>query len=140
VEQYYSARRDFLYNLIFLITMAASLWALILVLLHTTPLPLKIVLALVITANIVFLWTVMTQIRYIISNDVVTAKIGPFSTKIPINKIKKVSRIKSLVSSFATSYHRLRIYHGHGFTDISPEDQNTFLEAIQARNPNISVV
>lgn len=93
------------------------------------------IIALPVTA---FLWWIYFGTYYELREEYLFCKSGPFSEKIPYDKIKSVKLCQNMLSSMALSSKRLEIrQHGKGYimgtTLISPENREDFLPALQKK-------
>ena len=82
------------------------------------------------TGVILPLWVIMTT-RYIVENETLKIKSGPFTWLIPTENISSVKETRTPLSSPALSLDRLEIKYSGGKTVmVSPVDKTGFLSAI----------
>ena len=82
------------------------------------------------TGAILPLWVIMTT-RYIVENETLKIKSGPFTWLIPTKNISSVKETRTPLSSPALSLDRLEIKYSGGKTVmVSPIDKTAFLSAI----------
>ena len=73
----------------------------------------------------------LVSTKYIVSEDSLRIKSGPFSWSIPISSISSVAETRNLLSSPALSLDRLVISYGAGETVmVSPANKENFRVAI----------
>lgn len=76
------------------------------------------------------LW-ILLGTRYLVSQDSLVIKSGPFRWHIPISAITRVRKTKNPISSPALSLDRLQIQYQPGKSImVSPKDKQAFLSAI----------
>jgi hypothetical protein len=77
---------------------------------------------------------------YVITEDTLIAKSGPFKWSIPLRKIKSVKTSNNPISSPALSLKRIEIKYGQFRTVyISPIDREEFTILLQKRCPNVEI-
>lgn len=79
---------------------------------------------------------------YRLDEDHLVCRSGPFTERIPYNRIKSIKACTNYASSMATSRHRLEIRQHNksyvmGTTYISPKDQDAFLLDLKAKCRNL---
>jgi len=78
------------------------------------------------------LWLLLAT-RYIITEDQLLVRSGPFRWRIPISEISGITSTYSPFSSPALSIRRLRIEYGdHKSVLISPRDRDNFIRQIES--------
>ncbi len=79
--------------------------------------------------------------EYLVSNTELILSVKPFyKKKIAIEKIRRVEKSSSLMSSPAPSFDRLEIFYDKFESElVSPIDQKAFAETLQQINPNIII-
>ena len=86
-----------------------------------------------------FVWTYRGT-RYLVTDQEVIARSGPFRWRIEIAGIESIRPSRNPASSPAMSLDRLEIRYGGGRRLlISPEDREGFLEAVVARSRSLSL-
>ncbi|MFD0989590.1 PH domain-containing protein [Mariniflexile jejuense] len=77
--------------------------------------------------------------EYVIDKEILKIKCGFFYKKqIEINKIKKITKTNTLMSSPAASFDRIEIYYNKfESVVVSPKDKQAFTERLIELNPNI---
>lgn len=76
------------------------------------------------------IWTLASTI-YMIENEALLIRSGPFRWRIPVSSITRVEPSNSVLSGPALSLTRLRVEYGTGQSIlISPADRQGFLRAI----------
>ena len=78
---------------------------------------------------------------YVVTPSELRIKCGIFCQKIEINKIRKISETKNIISSPALSLDRLEImYNKFDTVLISPRDKTGFVTAITEMKPSIEII
>ena len=91
------------------------------------------------TTLIGLLWMLFSM-RYIISENELLMKMGPFGTqRMDIRKIERIERSYNPLSSPSASLKRLYIKGNGQDALISPVDEAEFIRVLKSRNPNITV-
>jgi len=81
-----------------------------------------------------FILWILAATRYILSDDELLIRCGPFKWTVPIREITEVAPTRNPASSPALSLDRLRIDYGDGrWIMISPEPRAAFLRSLEAR-------
>jgi len=91
-------------------------------------------------AGLFGLW-VLYSTRYVLSDDTLKAKSGPFSWKVQLEKIKEVVPSRSIISAPACSLDRLCVKYKGSFFGllISPIDKEEFLRDLTERCPQLAL-
>ena len=90
-----------------------------------------VAVALIVVGSGLPLW-LMKSTYYLINNDLLTVRSGPFKWRIKLADITAVKGSKNLLSSPALSLDRLKISYGKGkFILVSPKDKNAFKQALK---------
>lgn len=77
---------------------------------------------------------ILLATRYVLSDEELRIRCGPFKWTVPLREITAVTPTRSPLSSPALSLDRLRIDYGNGRSIlISPEQRNAFLRSLEAR-------
>lgn len=120
-----------IFDVIIFIAAPTILWGLFAVLWSGAPL-----LAVVLLAR--YIWG---NVTYAIDDDVLRISTPLKSSAINIDNIKKIRRGKFWVESvrnYSATYIKLRIiYDRNSYIYVSPEDEELFVDTLQAINPNI---
>ena len=120
-----------LFEVFILIVSPTLLWGLFAVLWSVTPFVMVVFLSR-------YLWEKTT---YTITDDILRVSTPLKSLDININSVKKIRRGKFWVErgkNFSAAYIKLRIiYDRSSYVYVSPEDEKSFVNALQAINPNI---
>ncbi|GAB7386921.1 PH domain-containing protein [Bacillaceae bacterium] len=83
-----------------------------------------------------FLLWLSSSTYYIIGEDKLVIKFGPFRKIIPLAEIKRVRKSMNPIASPALSLKRLEILYGdHNSVLISPKNQEEFLDLLRKRCP-----
>ena len=83
---------------------------------------------------IIIYW--LLTMRYIIDNRFLSI----YSTKIDINRIRRIQKSRSILSSPAFSFDRIEIlYNRADVILLSPKEREDFIEELLKVNPNIEV-
>jgi len=91
-------------------------------------------------ATVIFVGWIWFGTSYIISEEILIIRCGPFSERIKIKDIKSIKKTRNLLSSAALSIDRIEIKYGYsGMTLISPEDRVQFVGLILKKNNNINI-
>jgi hypothetical protein len=79
------------------------------------------------------LW-ILSSTRYIFDEGELRVRSGPFTWRIPVAEITRVTRTSNPLSSPALSLRRLRIEYGdHRSLMVSPRDEEAFLAELERR-------
>ena len=120
-----------LFEVFILIVSPTLLWGLFAVLWSVTPFVMVVFLSR-------YLWEKTT---YTIPDDILRVSTPLKSLDININSVKKIRRGKFWVErgkNFSAAYIKLRIiYDRSNYVYVSPEDEKSFVNTLQAINPNI---
>jgi hypothetical protein len=86
-----------------------------------------------------FIFHLFLNTKYVISGEILKIRSGVIYKKdIDIEKIKSITKTKTLISSPAASFDRIELSYGtYDSVVISPEDKITFSEALTRINPSI---
>lgn len=77
---------------------------------------------------------------YIVNEDAIKIKFGPFRSKVNINEIKKIRKVKSILSAPALSVERLEITYGKfNLAYVSPNHEKDFIQLLLTKNPHIQL-
>ena len=88
----------------------------------------------------------ISGIAYVIKNDELGVKSDVSWRWYPIEKIKEVRKIKSILAAPAMSFTRVQIKFERGTNktavplEISPQDRDKFIQDLLKINPNIKVI
>lgn len=78
---------------------------------------------------------------YLIEDEKIKIKNGPFKWKVKIQDINSISKKKSLLATPALSVERLVLHYGkYGKMLLSPKNEKEFFELLLAKNPQIKLV
>jgi hypothetical protein len=77
--------------------------------------------------------------KYIIEEEYLVAKSGPFVYKIKISDITNINKTRNFISSPACSLDRIEVKSDNKFLIISPKDKTYFIDMLQEKNPSIKV-
>ena len=120
-----------IFDVIIFIAAPTILWGLFAVLWSAAPL-----LAVVLLAR--YIWG---NVTYVIDDNVLRISTPLKSLSINIDSVKKIRRGKFWVErgkNFSAAYIKLRIiYDRSNYVYVSPEDEESFVNTLQAINPNI---
>ena len=121
---------DWWFYLVVIASMAAVFFA-IEPILETPTIPTVILaIAIFIGAVALPLWLLLGTV-YRVDSDQLTVRSGPFTWRVQLDEIHRVTRSRSPVSSPALSLDRLEIVYGNGKQIlVSPRNHEKFLEAI----------
>lgn len=77
---------------------------------------------------------------YKINGGLLNNHSGPFRSKVRIEEIKKLSKIKSPFTAPALSIDRIEILYGHyEVIHVSPKNEDEFIQLLVKENPNIQL-
>jgi hypothetical protein len=94
-------------------------------------------LPLLVAGALFVLWVLATT-AYVIGDEHLDVRSGPFRWRIPLREITSIQRTRNPLSSPALSLDRLAISYGRGGSCmISPADQAAFLEVLRSRGVNV---
>ncbi|MBC7658164.1 MAG: PH domain-containing protein [Chitinophagaceae bacterium] len=91
-----------------------------------------------IAAGLLCLW-IMSATYYQIEGEQLLVKSGPFKYRIKIADIVSLRDSRSIISSPALSFKRVRVEHKKGNLLISPKDRRAFVELLHGLNNAIDV-
>lgn len=88
-----------------------------------------------------FIVYMLFKTEYIIEKNQLKIRMRPFSYKsVDINKMKDISKTRSVLSSPAASFDRIKIKYGkYEEVIISPKDKSNFIADLTSINPNIKI-
>lgn len=92
----------------------------------------------VVVPQILVIW-ILVRTFYVVSDDVVAIRSGPFRWNIPVSSIRALSATRSPMSSPALSLNRIAIHHAGGTVMISPRSRAAFVRAVVTRAPSVQV-
>lgn len=94
------------------------------------------------SAVLLFVAWLWFDTRYIIKDNTLVIKCGPFKyPEIPIDKIKKITHSRSALSAPACSLDRILVsYAKYDDILISPKNEDIFIKILQDKNPNIQYI
>ncbi|MDF2663750.1 MAG: hypothetical protein K0Q94_6541 [Paenibacillus sp.] len=77
---------------------------------------------------------------YVTTASGIQVRSGPFRKMIPYDSIRKVSSVRSWISSFALSADRVEIHYGqYDMIYLSPSDRTSFVRELQKRCQGITI-
>ena len=77
---------------------------------------------------------------YIIEDQYLTIRYGPYKTKISIKDIRSVELTTNPFTSTALSSYKINInYRKYDLATVSPKDREAFIQLLQQKNNNIKV-
>lgn len=88
---------------------------------------------LIISIGLVLPVWVLTGTYYVLTDEWLLIRSGPFRWRIRVSDIRDVQPTRTLISSPALSMDRLMVIHRKGVVVISPADKRAFIEAVNAR-------
>ncbi|WP_173917509.1 PH domain-containing protein [Halobacillus sp. Marseille-Q1614] len=95
-------------------------------------------LSLVIPVFILWLWL---TVAYIIEEEELIVKYGPFKRRIPLYSIKTLKKTMNPISSPALSLKRIELVYGQYSTILtSPKDRDEFMQTIKERCPHVRIL
>jgi hypothetical protein len=132
-----SVKRDLWITLFIFLILAVFVMSILIV-----PANERLIIILLVIPVTVFLGWLYFGTYYIFEERVLICKSGPFTEKIPYEKIKSLKLCENFMSSMALSRERIEIrQHGKGYvtgtTYISPVDRQKFLVELKTRCPNL---
>jgi len=103
------------------------------------PTPGNILLLIIMWGTACFLSWMWLTMAYVLSEEHLLVRFGPFRKSIPYSSIRKVKRTTSILSSAALSTRRLEIhYNRFDLIHISPAEEERFLTRLRERCPQAS--
>jgi hypothetical protein len=113
----------------------------IILLLSNVPPPIKVLAPLVCLTGAVFMVWVLYGTYYVVTQDTLTIRCGPFRFRVPLTEIEAVTPTRNPLSSPACSLDRFLIQYRQSRRRImvSPLDKAGFLQALVARCPHLMV-
>jgi K+ transporter len=98
-----------------------------------------LILLIVMWGTAFFIMWMWQTTAYILENEHLLIRYGPFRHNIPYSNIRKVKRTVNFLSSAALSTKRLEIhYNRFDLIYISPEEEERFLSLLRERCPEAS--
>lgn len=99
------------------------------------------VIFLVLTSFI--LW-VSFSVKYVFNHDYLIVKAGPFRSRIPYEKITKVTDTKAIFTGYRvlSSRDAIEIFYKHavfGSVKVSPKNKEELVAELQKRNPKLQI-
>jgi len=96
-----------------------------------------LVLGLIIIGWLIWIWF---STGYFIEKNTLKMQGGPFKQTINIQKIKKITKEKSIVTAPALAINRLLIQYGnYKYVSISPKQEYEFIKLLMSKNPQIQI-
>lgn len=96
----------------------------------------SIIFTLIMWSFAIFMAWLAMSTAYIVKEDHLLIRSGPFKMRIRYEDIRKVSRTQSVLAAPALSTQRLEIlYRRYDIAHISPDDEDKMLELLQERCP-----
>ena len=140
----FASKRDVWLSVVIVVTDIVMLYALAVLLiraLRTGALSIYPAIAILLLVLGLVTW-VFADTRYLIRENTLFIRSGPFRWRVPIGKIESVSATYDPSSSPALSLDRLSIKYrkdgGRCEILVSPRDKTAFLHALRAVNPGIA--
>lgn len=94
-------------------------------------------IGLIIIGWLIWLWF---STGYLVENNTLKMLVGPFKQTIDIQRIKKITKERSIVTSPALAVDRLIIQYGHcKYVSISPKKEYEFIKLLLSKNPHIQI-
>ena len=105
------------------------------------PLPIRVLVLLVFLGVAVFMLWILYGTRYVIRDDDVLVRCGPFRTVVPLLEVDSVRPSRDPASGPACSLDRLLICWSQGRHRVllSPDAKQDFLRALAQRAPHLSL-
>lgn len=102
--------------------------------------PALVILILSVILPLFLLWIWCTTF-YILDEESLVIRYGPFSKTIPLQSIRSVKKTRNPLSSPALSLQRIEIAYGkYDFVLISPKDRDAFIEILARRCPQANII
>jgi hypothetical protein len=140
-ESVYPSKRDWWLALLLWGTVVVMVFTAILVVRAPESLGAKLVAVALCFATVAFLLWTLYGTYYVISDERLVVRSGPFRWRIALDAIQAVEPSRSPLSSPALSLDRLRIRHGPRRRSIliSPDEQQQFLWDLSSRTPGLTL-
>ncbi|MGD6967941.1 PH domain-containing protein [Rossellomorea vietnamensis] len=138
----FKSRKDWWLSIIVWIPMIFSMGSGLYALIDKTAntLDFIIVFTLCVTLPLFILWMWLTTYYLVVENTLII-KFGPFKKIIPLDTIKSVRKTTNPLSSPALSLKRLEIVYGYYESVlISPIDRDEFIKILYTRCKNIKII
>lgn len=141
IHIFFISRKDAIYNFIIWGTVILGLTALVDASFSSSFLSVSYWIALIlIPIIIVWLIWVWFSAGYLIEKNSLIIKAGPFKQTIDIQEIRKITRVKSILTSGALAIDRLQIQYGkYKSIDISPKEEYELIKLLLSKNPQIQI-
>ena len=137
----YNSKKDTWLIMVIYGVVWASLAGCATLVLSGSPIDLFIAASMFIGGVILPIWLVRSTF-YVLDDQQLAVRSGPFRWSIPISKIKSVRRTRSMLSGPALSLDRVQIRYGRfgifGMVLISPENRDQFLADLENRRSRIA--
>jgi|SRR5690625_523575 len=96
-----------------------------------------LILGLIITVWLIWIWF---STGYLVENNTLIIKAGPFKQTIDIQEFRKITKEKSMLTSGALSIDRLQIQYGnYKYIGISPKKEDEFIKLLRSKNLEIQI-
>lgn len=141
VHIFFISRKDAIYNFIIWLAVAVGLAAIADASFSSSFLSVSYWIALILVSIlIVWLIWIWFSTGYLIENNSLIIKAGPFKQTIDVQEIKKITRVKSILTSGALAIDRLQIQYGkYKSIDISPKEEYELIKLLLSINPKIQI-
>ena len=117
--------------IVFLVIIVVSIFSVILILLHHTSLGDYLISLMIILLGVVLPIWLIGSTKYLVFEDLLLIKSGPFRWKVNISSVSNIRKTKNPLSSPALSLDRLEIkYDKNKSIMISPQNKEDFLRTI----------
>jgi len=103
---------------------------------------LRIVLCIAFAATIAIGVWILSSTYYVFDETELLCKCGPFSERIPYEKLKTATKCKGYMFSLVLSELRIELRYGRADTDavfVSPVNEDEFLELLCEKCPDLEV-
>lgn len=99
--------------------------------------PVSVTALVTIALSLGFVVWIFAATSYRFTESQLLVQSGPFRTRVPVEKIRRVTRTRTVVSAPALSLQRLEITYDKGSTVvISPKDEAGFLAVLKTNAPD----
>lgn len=136
---FFISKKDTVYTLIIWGAIAGAFLTMVLTIFSALTILnfLAFTLALIIVGWLVWIWF---STGYLIENDTLIMKGGPFKQTVDIQAIKKITKEKSAVTSTALAMDRILVHYGNNkYVSISPKQEKALIQLLLRKNPNIQL-
>lgn len=137
----YKSKKDTWLVMLMYGTVCAALAGCVMLVTSEAPTDLFVVAVVLVAGVILPLW-ILRSTFYVLDDQRLAVRCGPFRWSIPLARIRSVKRSRSMLSGPALSLDRVQIHYGRfrlfGVVLISPEHRDRFLADLENRRSRLT--